>query len=280
MKNLKLIALLFAAILFTFSACKDDDDDEPQGQPIEILSMEISPDNVTVVITFNQGVYKNADMTGNVDAASFQITFVGQNPVSATYTAQHTAGEDEVTITITYENRLDGDEFLELTVLANTIFGAEGNALTQNLEESMVVNKLGVIGKWSAYDISFILQSAGFDDSLYAEFYADESYLVTAYQGGIPITFEGVYQMAETQFDGIWEIVLNQTAVGGQPSEVTSEGIFKVYPAAQDSMWYEVAQVDPAIPGVTPPTADQGFGSTSGGAFGTGNIQKYYWIGQ
>jgi hypothetical protein len=45
-------------------------------------------------------------------------------------------------------------------------------------------------------------------------------------------------------------------------------------------MFYEVAQVDPAIAGVTPPTAQQGFGSTSGGAFGQANVQKYNWIGQ
>jgi hypothetical protein len=160
------------------------------------------------------------------------------------------------------------------------VYGAEGNALGADLTETLNVNELGIIGKWSAYDISAILAGLGFDDSLYAEFYADQSYLVTAYAGGLPITFEGVYTMQESAFDGIWDITLNQTAQGGQPNELTSQGIFKVFPAAQDSMWYEVAQTDPAIPGVTPPTADAGFGSTSGGALGTGNIQKYVWIGQ
>nr|NQU90699.1 hypothetical protein [Bacteroidota bacterium] len=279
MKNLKMIALLFAAVLLTFTACKKDDDENP-GTVVEISSIELSPDNITLTVTFNQGVYKNADKTGNIDAGSFALTFIAANPVNASYIAQHTAGENKVTITITYANRLDGDEILDVTVKANTVYGTEGNAVTQDLKESLDVNELGIIGKWSAYDISAILQSVGFDDSLYANFYEDQSYLVTAFQGGIAITFEGVYVMEKTQFNDIWEIALNQTAVGGQPSEVLSEGIFKVFPAAQDSMWYEVAQVDPAIAGVTPPTADQGFGSTSGGAFGTMNIQKYYWIGQ
>jgi hypothetical protein len=40
-------------------------------------------------------------------------------------------------------------------------------------------------------------------------------------------------------------------------------------------MNYEVAQTEPQIAGVTPPTAQGGFGSTSGGAYGTTNVQKY-----
>jgi hypothetical protein len=279
MRNLKLLTLFIAAVLLTFSACNKDDDENP-GVAVEITSVELSPDNITLTVTFNQAVYRNADKTGNLDAGSFTLTFMATNPVAASYTAQHMAGENKVIITITYENRLDGNETLDVTAKSNTVYGAEGNVLAQDFTKSVDVNELGIIGQWSAYDISFILQSAGFDDSLYANFYEDQSYLVTAFQGGIAINFEGVYQMDKSTYDDIWEITLNQTAVGGQPSEVMSEGIFKVFPAAQDSMWYEVAQVDPNIPGVTPPTADQGFGSTSGGAFGMGNVQKYYWIGQ
>jgi hypothetical protein len=179
-------------------------------------------------------------------------------------------------ISITYQNRLDGDEKIEVTAKAGTLYGAEGNSLEQDLTSETDVNELGIIGLWSAYDISPILQSTGFDDSLFANFYADQSYKVTAYQGGMPIAFEGSFEMTESANDGIWEITLNQSA----PAAIISEGIFKVFPAAQDSMWYEVAQVDPAIAGVTPPTAGEGFGSTSGGAYGTMNIQKYYWVGQ
>lgn len=276
MKNVKLLSLLMiAALMLTFTACNDDDDDNP-GLPVAMSSLELSDDNQTLTITFNQAMYANNDMTGNIDASSFELTFVGTNPVQAQYTAAHVAGDPVVVITIEYQDRLDGDEMLEITVKSNTVYGAEGNALSQDLKETVDVNELGIIGKWSAYDISFILQSSGFDDSLYANFYADQSYEVTAYQGGIPLVFEGVYTMEKTQFDEIWEIVLNQSS----PSQLISEGIFKVFPAAQDSMWYEVAQVDPSIPGITPPTAAEGFGSTSGGAYGTGNVQKYYWIGQ
>lgn len=276
MKNLKLIALLIAAAMLTFTACKDD---EPKGDTVEISGVELSPDNITLTVTFNQAVYKNDDKTGNLDAGNFIITFTGTNPVNATFVAQHTAGNAVAVITITYETRLDGDETLQLKVRANTVYNAEGGPLELDLMETLAVNELGIIGKWSAYDISAILASLGFDDSLYANFYQDNTYLVTAYASGYPIVLTGTYQAAKSNVAGIWNISLNQTSQGGQPTDITSQGIFRIFPAAQDSMWYEVAQVDPAIAGVTPPTAEGGFGSTSGGMLGTMNVQKYYWIG-
>ncbi|MFP4469574.1 MAG: hypothetical protein ACLFPE_02750 [Bacteroidales bacterium] len=243
---------------------------------VDMEEISLSDDNTTVEVTFNQPVYKNADKTGALDDESLTVDFSGDNPVDVTYTVDHTAGEETATIHITYQNRVDPGQELEITAVADQVYGAGGNALGANSTATTTVNDVGIVGMWSAYDISVILQNSGFDDSLYANFYADQSYMVTAYQGGQPIVFEGVYTMEKTQFDEIWEIVLNQSA----PSSVISEGIFKIFPAAQDSMWYEVAQVDPAIAGVSPPTAAEGFGSTSSGAFGTANIQKYYWIGQ
>lgn len=274
MRTVKLLVLLLAAFTVTFIGCKDDDNNP--SLPVEISNIQISDDNQTVTITFNQAVYSNEDMTGNLDANNFSLTFVATNPVNAQFSVTHTAGDDMAIITIVYDNRLDGNEKLEVTAKSGTFYGAEGNSVDQDITASVDVNALGIIGKWSAYDISAVLQGLNYDDSLYANFYADQSYKVTAYYLGTPVTFEGSYTMNKSDFDDIWEIELNQST----PSTAMSQGIFKVFAAAQDSMWYEVAQVDPAIPGVTPPTAGAGFGSTSGGALGTTNIQKYYWIGQ
>ncbi|MCF8364512.1 MAG: hypothetical protein K9H16_01930 [Bacteroidales bacterium] len=276
MRNLKVVTLmLLAAFALTFVACNNDDDDNP-SLAVQISSVDLSDDNTTVTVTFNQAVYKNADKTGNLDANNFALTFVATNPVAAQFSVAHTAGETVATITIVYSNRLDGNETLELTAKSGSFFGAEGNSVDQDIVASTDVKELGIIGKWSAYDISLILASLGYDDSLYANFYQDQSYMVTAFVGGTPQILEGSYEMTKSADDDIWDITLNQSS----PFTVISQGIFKVYPAAQDSMWYEVAQIDPAIAGVTPPTTDAGFGSTSGGAFGTMNIQKYYWVGQ
>lgn len=279
MKNVKLLLLLFVAALLTFTACEKDED-EP-GVPIEITAIEISADNATVKVTFNQALYRNSDKTGALAATSFALTFTSANLVSATYMVEHTAGNDFVTFNVNYETRLQGTEVLGVKALTNMIYGAEGNQLKEDLETTIDVNDLGIIGNWSAYDISAILASLGFDDSLYANFKADQSYIVTAFASGFPVVLEGTYTMTKSQYEERWEISLNQTKQNGQPTDLTSEGIFAVfYEGTATSMFYEVAQVDPAVPGVTPPTAQQGFGSTSGGAYGQANVQKYNWIGQ
>lgn len=279
MKNVKLLMLLFAAALLTFSACNKDED-EP-GEPIEITTIEISADNAEVKVTFNQALYRNADKTGALAANSFGLTFTSTTSISATYMVEHTAGNDFVFFNLNYETRLKGTEILGVKALANMIYGAEGNQLKEDMETSVDVNDLGIIGKWKAYDISVILANEGFDDSLYANFKADQSYIVTAFASGFPVVLEGTYTMTKTQYEDRWEILLSQTKENGQPTNLTSQGIFAVFNEGDvSSMFYEVAQVEPAVPGVTPPTAQQGFGSTNGGANGQDYLQKYNWIGQ
>lgn len=59
------------------------------------------------------------------------------------------------------------------------------------------------------------------------------------------------------------------------PAVLTATGIFQINMSDSPyTMEYEVVQTTPDI-GVAPPTAEEGFGSTGGGAFGTMNVQKY-----
>ncbi len=137
MKHLKMIALLIAVVLFTFSACKKDDD---PAKAVEYSSVELSADNATITVTYNQGVYRNADQTGNIDAGSFALTFTATDTISAQYTAHHTAGESEVLINITYDDPPDNGGTLEVTTISNTVYGTEGNVLSQDLKQSVDVN--------------------------------------------------------------------------------------------------------------------------------------------
>lgn len=133
----------------------------------------------------------------------------------------------------------------------------------------------GIIGTWEATDISAVLTGLGYDDSLYVEFKDDDTYEVKSYISGIDYKIVGTYIQEKSDNGDIWDITLNQVSVNGAPYEVTSQGIFEVYDETPETMWYEIAQTNPEISGVTAPTAEAGFGSTSGGAFGTTNIQKY-----
>jgi hypothetical protein len=273
MRNFKMLTVLFAAFMLTFAACKKDDS-TPGIQP-EITTLEISADNAEITVNLNEAVYSKNDKTGNLDASCFSVG-VSDLGITATYSVTHVAGESVATINLTFSNRVKAGVTLQVTALKNKVYNADGGALEADFSKTTTTVESGIIGKWSAYDISAILQSLSFDDSLYANFKADQSYEVTAFYLGTPLAFKGTYTQTKSASNDIWDIVLTQTL----PSAVTSQGIFKSFTASPDSMWYEVAQVDPAIAGVTPPTAAVGFGSTSGGALGTMNIQKYHWIGQ
>lgn len=127
---------------------------------------------------------------------------------------------------------------------------------------------VGAQGKWKSFPVAPIL--ATFADSIIAEFKANNTYTVNQWKGGTKTVLIGTYIQTKSSVGSIYTIKLNQSS----PTALTAEGIFEVA-ADKLSMKYEVAQTEPSIPNVTPPTPAGGFGSTSGGAFGQLNIQNY-----
>lgn len=132
-----------------------------------------------------------------------------------------------------------------------------------------------IVGSWISKkgDVAPLLAGAPLNvDSIFARFNANNTYTVSTFSTtGTRLDFSGSYTTRKVDTAQILEITINQSS----PSVLTSEGIFRVWLAATDSMYYEVAQTSPSIVGVTKPTIAGGFGSTSGGALGTINIQKY-----
>ena len=128
--------------------------------------------------------------------------------------------------------------------------------------------KVGVQGTWKSYPVAPIL--ANFADSITATFNTDLSYVVNSYKSGAKTILTGTYTQTASGTGSIWNISLSQSS----PTTLTSVGIFEISTNGT-TMKYEVAQTEPAITGVTPPTAVGGFGSTSSGAFGTNNVQNY-----
>ena len=80
-------------------------------------------------------------------------------------------------------------------------------------------------------------------------------------------TTEGTYTVTKSQTGDIHVIDIVYAAF-------TQAGIIQVIAANPDTLKLEAVQTVPDI-GATPPTVTAGFGSTSGGAFGTTNIQVY-----
>ncbi|MDX9848214.1 MAG: hypothetical protein RBT74_14625 [Tenuifilaceae bacterium] len=131
-----------------------------------------------------------------------------------------------------------------------------------------------VEGVWlsSGTDVSPLLAYNGFS-SINAEFKADGTYTVIGnLTAGGAINFVGVYEQTKSDVEGIYNIKLIQSA----PSSAISEGILQITVENQVRiMVYEVAQVDPSVAGVTAPTAEAGFGSTSDGQYGMMNVQRF-----
>ena len=128
--------------------------------------------------------------------------------------------------------------------------------------------KVGAQGKWKSYPVAPIL--ATYADSIIATFNTNFTYSVEQWKGGTKVTLTGTYSQTKSSTGNIYDITVNQTA----PTTITAKGIFEV-DATNTTMKYEIAQTEPAVAGVTPPTAAKGFGSTSNGAFGDINIQNY-----
>lgn len=129
---------------------------------------------------------------------------------------------------------------------------------------------VGIQGEWqsSGDNVAPLLVSLFGTDSIYAYFSTDMSYTVEQYDtSGTKLTLSGVYTQTESSVGDIWEIEVNQSS----PAALVSEGIFEVNGT---TMQYEIVQTSPDI-GAVPPTPAGGFGSTSGGAFGTLNVQTY-----
>ncbi len=267
MKKVLQITLIALMGMLTIVSCDKTDPD-----PATFAGASISADNTVINVDFSKGVYKNDDATGNLDNANFVLSITGGTATIASYTVAHTAGETVAMITIELEGIANGEEVI--TVTGDMIYDDAGDVMADGQQVTVSLANLGIVGEWySSGDNVAALLSLYFNvDSLYALFRADQTYLVESYDpDGVKTEYLGTYTQAQSDVDGIWTIVLNQSA----PSSVTSEGIFGFYfdETAYDMM-YEVVQTEPDL-GNSPPTPDGGFGSSNGGALGDINIQKY-----
>lgn len=258
---------LFFFIGIAMTSCKKDD---PVEFP-EFVSATLSDDNQQVTIVFDQAVYATGDMSGNLDATNFTVTVTGGTLTSLQYSAVHTAGSDEVTMSFVFEGKISGEEVVTITPV--DIYSESGGKMEITQEVSVTLVDLGIVGEWYSSGDNVAALLAAFNvDSIYAKFNVDFTYLVESYDPeGVMTGYSGTYVQTKSSVGDIWTVEINQST----PSSGSSDGIFEIYSGVSEyDMKYEVVQTEPDI-GATPPTPEAGFGSTSGGAFGDTNIQKY-----
>lgn len=269
MKKLLTYLMISALIMGSFTACEDDD---KVMDPPTFAGATISDDNEEVTVTFSKGVYLNDDGTGALTDAAFDVTIVGGNATVAGFTVDHNEGENAAVIMLDLEGVATGDEMV--TISAISVYDADGAEMDATLTTSVTLSNLGIAGSWysSGDNVAPLLSTYFNVDSVYAEFFVNQTYTVESYDAdGVMTEYLGTYTQTESDVDGIWTIVLNQSS----PSSLTSEGIFGFFlNETSFDMKYEVVQTEPDL-GNAPPTPEGGFGSSNGGALGESNIQQF-----
>lgn len=264
------IAVLFAAVI-GFSSCSE----EAENQAPMFESITLGADNETVTLKFSEAVYANADATGDLSNENLNVSI---EDVEFTYEVVHTAGESSLTINLDITSITEGTEAVEVKpVAASPIYDVEGKAMSESesLTSDALEQNLGIIDEWysSGDNVAPLLVTYFQVDSIYARFNADMTYYVEQFNEGNTTTdpdliFSGSFTMEKSDVGEIWTIDLVQE----DPFAANSSGIYEIK-TDPEVLWYEVVQTSGTEN--TPPTPEEGFGSSNGGTLGDTNIQKY-----
>jgi hypothetical protein len=268
-------AILFLSIALAgtigLSSCIKEENLAPK-----INTAAVSTDNKTILVTFSEAVYANADMTGNITESSLKVT--APAALAFTYTVTHIAGATTATVNLTITSIIQGTEkFTIAPASATAIYDNEGLAMvaTDAVESNTAAKDLGIIGKWlsSGANVAPLLVTYFKVEKVEAEFKSNFTYIVNQFNIGNTTTtpdliFTGTFEIAKSATGNIWTITCNQDL----PYVAVASGIFEVA-INPELLWYEVVQTSGTQN--VPPTPAAGFGSSNGGTLGTLNIQKF-----
>lgn len=276
MRKYLILPTLF--VLLFFYACEKNQTEE-QEKIIPVLNtVQLNNLNDTLTIVFSEPVFLDVSATTSPDASVFEITHEMEHNVSlqVQQVIQNDNNLYEYQLVLKQTGYLFGGENFTLRFLKQ-IYSSSGGEFDISSTRIFTTNTIGVFGQWKAYDISKRLQDLNYDSELYITFNKDYTYYIQGAVNGNNFNNKGRFTQKSTIFGTLWEIGLLQTESNGSATQITSRGIFSV---RQNNfvpeLWIEVVQTDPEISGLTPPSAQEGFGSTTDGAYGLDNVQKYY----
>ncbi len=139
----KILNLIAITIFVTigFSACTKKENPKPEPR-VSMKHISVTGQNklFTVIITFSEAVYKNADKTGALDNSSFKVKISGGIAKLASYNVTHIAGSITASIDIKTSENADGTEIISIApASATSIYNAEGTPMesSQSLEANL-----------------------------------------------------------------------------------------------------------------------------------------------
>lgn len=235
--------------------------------------ISLSGDNKYLMVYFSQGVCKaGIDTLQPITHNELSITISGGQATLDSVQVSHVGGSNEALVTLYISGVINGLEVLEVRPFDGTrIVNMDGIPMKPTELKTTPLYETGLLGKWlsTGDDLSPLFQEFNFD-TVIMQFNVDGSYTYYSRSvSGNVNSVTGNFIQEKSNVTGIWTITLNQQT----PVVATVEGIFSLENTSPVKMTYETAQTNPAVPGLTPPTPEAGFGST--GNFGSSNTQVY-----
>lgn len=122
-------AILIVFFQLTISSCSKDSPSPEMNPSMKSIIVTGESKNFEAFITFSEGVYKNMDMTGDLDINSFNVTLSGGSSMSS-YVVNHSAGQINATIFIELNDYSVGTETLNISPKDGTsIYNSEAKAM-------------------------------------------------------------------------------------------------------------------------------------------------------
>ncbi len=141
MKKINQFTAIAAIFILGFSACKKDNP-QPKAPKMTDISISGENQNFDLTVYFNEGVYKNADQTGDLNENNFTVTVSGGNATLKAYSVIHSASQKNALIKITIIQDADGNENVTVKPRDGTsIFSKDGIAMSG--DESKVISLTG-----------------------------------------------------------------------------------------------------------------------------------------
>jgi len=143
--TLILLQLLLFGFVLGIGSC-DKNNAEPDPSLPEMTSISITGQGITfdVAVGFNQGVFRFANHSGDLNDESFRVSSTGGIASMVNYVVTQTAGQKSATIRVVYSGEVNGEEIINVIPKDGaSIFNKDGRAMLAT--DSKSISTAGVV---------------------------------------------------------------------------------------------------------------------------------------
>lgn len=136
---------VFLTLFFAISGCGKDNPSTPTPYSPEMISISISGQQKTydIIVGFNQGVFRFANQSGDLNDQSFAVGSSGGAASITNFVVTQTAGQKSAAVRIVFNKNTNGEEIISVKPFdGNSIFNNAGRSMAS--DDSKSISTLGV----------------------------------------------------------------------------------------------------------------------------------------